>query len=80
MEDRPDWCPHPECLFLMNSQDMVCTGKLPEQTPHDNDFNTHRICFDTRETHKEVFDLQINKTDSWHFKRHMENILNPTTP
>ncbi len=72
---RPEWCPHPDCIFKMNTQDLICSGDLPKPEAHDNDFNDHRICTDERETGHGVHDLQINRTDAWHFKRHMERIL-----
>jgi hypothetical protein len=62
---RPDWCINSDCLFDIQSQDKMCIGKLPKPEPHDNDFNTHRLCIDTRETGHGIFDLQINWTDCW---------------
>ena len=47
---RPDWCPHKECIFQVQSQNSMCRGKLSKPEPHDNDFNTHRLCIDTRES------------------------------
>jgi len=73
---RPDWCPYKTCIFKMNSQDLICTGELPEPEAHDNDENTHRFCLDEREFGKGIHDLQINRTDAWYFKRHMDVILN----
>jgi hypothetical protein len=61
----------------MQGQGMICTGVLPEPAPHDEAFNTHRLCLDTRETGHGIFDLQINRTDAWYLKRFMDNILNP---
>lgn len=66
---RPDWCPHPDCILKAQSQDGMCVGKLLEPSPHNNDFNTHRLCMDTRETGHGIFGLQINWTDSWNLIR-----------
>ena len=66
---RPEWCPHKNCGFRVNSQDKVCIGKLLEPEPHDDDFNTHRFCLDTRETGHGIFDLQINQSDAWNMRR-----------
>lgn len=69
MMRRPDWCPHVTCNFLCHSQNKVCIGLLPFKQEHDGDFNTHRLCLDTRETGHGIFDLQINWTDSWNLIR-----------
>ena len=66
---KPDWCPHKTCSIIANSQELVCVGKLLKPEPHDNDFNTHRLCLDTRETEHGIFDLQINWSDSWNLIR-----------
>ena len=67
--DKPDWCSHKDCNLKVNSQNMVCLGKLSEPLPHNGDFNTHRFCLDTRETGHGIFDLQINWSDAWNFIR-----------
>ena len=67
--EKPDWCPHPECILKVQSQDMMCLGKLLEPSPHNNDFNTHRLCLDTRETDDCVFDLRLNWSDAWNMMR-----------
>ena len=66
---RPEWCPHKDCQFIKQSQDKMCLGELLEPVPHDNGFNTHRFCMDTRETGHGIFDLQINKGDTWNMRR-----------
>ena len=66
---RPKWCPYGNCNFEIHSQELMCRGKLPIPEQHDNDFNTHRLCIDTRETGHGIFDLQVNKTDLWNLKR-----------
>ena len=70
--NKPDWCPHlldSQCILMAQSQNKACIGKLPHPEPHDNDFNDHRLCLDTRETGHGIFDLQINWTDSWNLIR-----------
>lgn len=74
--ERPDWCPCPDCIFKMNSQNLICTGKLPKPEPHGDDENTHRFCLNEREFGKGIHDLQINRTDAWMFKRHMDIVMN----
>ena len=73
-EDRPDWCQHKECLFQIQSQNKMCLGKLNKPEPHDNDFNTHRLCIDTSETGHGIFDLQINWTDAWNLIRLLDKV------
>ena len=65
---RSSWCPHKTCKNLRTLQDKMCVGKLMKKEEHDGDFNTHRICLDTKETGHGVFDLQINKTDCYWFR------------
>ena len=68
-QERPEWCPHSNCLFAFRVTDAMCGGKLPEPEPHDRDFNTHRFCLNGASDSGGVFDLQINKTDIWWFKK-----------
>ena len=74
MNKRPDWCPHSDCIFKVQSQDKACVGKLPKPVEHDGDHNTHRLCFDERETGHGIHDLQINWTDSWNLIRLLNQI------
>lgn len=64
-EERPDWCPHKECIFIRSSQGNVCGGRLPEPTEHtDNGFtgiNTHQFCL--REGHNSCFEVNGNDLD-----------------
>lgn len=80
MTSKPKWCPHQDCKFLMNNQDLMCVGILSKPEPHGNDVNTHRFCLDERETGHGIHDLQINKTDAWYFKRLFDKILTSETP
>jgi len=59
---RPTWCPHNNCNYLRQVQDAACVGLLPKPEPHDDDWNTHRLCL---RVNGDVFDLQVNKTDCW---------------
>jgi len=43
----------------------MCVGKMPSPEPHDDDFNTHRMCLDGADKDGGTFDLQINKTDAY---------------
>lgn len=66
---RPDWCPHVDCAWKIIIQEKICGGELPKPTEHNGDFNTHRLCIDTRETGHGIFDLMINRTDMYAFDR-----------
>jgi hypothetical protein len=76
---RPNWCPHNEYIFKAESQNAMCVGKLPNPVRHDKegefDFNTHRLCLDTRETGHGIFDLQINKGDAWNLARILKTVI-----
>lgn len=63
--ERPKWCPHPDCIFQMQEQNLICGGKLPKPAPHGEvkEANDKRICIDTRETGHGIFDLQVNDSD-----------------
>lgn len=56
---RPRWCPHADCEYLLSFQESCCGGRLPKLEPHDEDFNTHRLCIEA----DGVFDLQVNRND-----------------
>ena len=71
---RPLWCPWGDCEYMKDVQGKACVGKLPIPQPHDGDFNTHRFCLDTVETHGEIFDLQINHTDAYLFTLLLKDI------
>lgn len=60
---RPCWCPHPDCIYKVQSQEKMCIGELPVPELHDETPNTHRLCLDTRETGHGIFDLQMNWSD-----------------
>lgn len=69
-QERPSWCPHPDCEFKRRTQDAICGGKLPEPQPHNGDFNTHRFCINESLSAKDskVIDLQVNNTDLDYFR------------
>ena len=69
MMKSPQWCPHSDCCCIWIMEDLMCCGSLPEPEPHDGDFNTHRFCLNKVADNGGVFDLQINKTDVWWFRR-----------
>lgn len=68
-QKRPKWCPHTDCQFRIHSQDLICGGEMPEPVPHDSDENTHRFCLAGAMDDGSVFDLQVNSTDLYHFRR-----------
>ena len=61
--NRPIWCPHPDCEFIRQTQDLIYSGKLFKPELHDTTPNTHRLCVNTQETNHGVFDLQVNDSD-----------------
>lgn len=75
--ERPDWCLHKDCIIKRCLQMKMCVGELPELEEHDGDFNSHRICFDTRETGHGIFDLQINKSDAYGIRLLTDIVMNP---
>lgn len=76
--ERPDWCPHKDCIFKSNRQNLMCVGKLPEPIKHNGTNNTHRLCFDERETGHGIHDLQMNWTDAWLLKQLLDFMKPPT--
>ena len=68
-QERPSWCPHPDCVFVRRAMDAICVGHLPELVAHDGDFNHHRFCLNGASDSGGVFDLQVNNTDLWWFRQ-----------
>lgn len=66
---RPEWCPHSTCIFVVNMQDKICGGHLPEPVEHDGDYNIHRLCLEGALPNGEIFDLQIHNSDIFCFNR-----------
>lgn len=62
---RPDWCPHKDCRFVLNTQEMACVGRLPEPVDHGGIANDGRVCINA----DGVFDLQVNRGDLWNLRR-----------
>ncbi len=71
-QERPKWCLHPTCQFSLSIQGVICCGELPKPEPHGDDHNTHRICWFTG--NGEVFDLQVNRGDTYHFRKIFDHI------
>ncbi|KKN90030.1 hypothetical protein LCGC14_0231420 [marine sediment metagenome] len=68
--ERPGWCPHPDCHFVLNTQESwkkreACGGILPEPVEHDGGFNIKRLCIEA----DGVFDLQVNRGDLCNLER-----------
>ena len=57
--ERPNWCPHQDCRFVLNTQGMACVGRLPEPVDHNGVDNDGRLCIKAGG----VFDLQVNRGD-----------------
>jgi hypothetical protein len=73
--EKPDWCPYSYCFLKVQSQNKICIGELPKPEPHDDGFNTHRLCIDTRETGHGIFDLQVNAGDCWNLIRLLNTVF-----
>ena len=71
---KPLWCPHKFCKNILCFQNKMCIGKLYKKAKHCNDYNTHRFCLRGVLSNKEIFDLQINKTDSYYFKLLLDKV------
>ena len=67
-QERPDFCPHNDCLFKRRAMDDMCVGYLPKPEKHNGDINKYRWCLNGASDSEGVFDLQINDTDIWWFK------------
>ena len=59
-QKRPMWCPYQDCIFLRQTQGLICGGKLPKPELHDGCENTHRLCISPGEASG---DLQLNNND-----------------
>lgn len=78
-QERPGWCPHPDCLFVRRTVDAICVGHLPEPVPHDGDFNIYRWCLNGAAEDGGVFDLQINNADIGWFRISFDALVNKLT-
>jgi len=71
--ERPKWCPHQDCVFVLNTQSLACVGRLPEPVDHDGAPNDGRLCIKAGE----VFDLQVNRGDLWGLGRLFKKLYPP---
>jgi hypothetical protein len=70
MNQRPEWCPHQNCQYRLQTQDAACVGELPVPDPHGPDFNTHRLCLRGAEDDGQwAFSMTINGSDAWNLGR-----------
>ena len=70
-QERPPWCTHKDCQFLITTQGLMCGGKLPKPLPHDPGgpaVNTHRFCLYGTLPNDEIFDLCVNDGDLQGFR------------
>ena len=74
-QERPAWCPHQTCGFVMRTQDSACVGCLPSPEPHGEAINTNRLCLHGAKDDGEwTFDLKINATDAWNLGRLLDRV------
>lgn len=68
--ERPDWCPHKDCQFVLNTQDAACVGRLPAPADHGahKGINDGRFCMRDLDS-GEVYDFQVHKGDLLGLKR-----------
>jgi len=78
-QERPEFCTHLDCQFIFRVTDSMCGGKLPKPEPHGADFNTHRFCLNGVDGAEEIFDLQVNKSDIWWFRKMFDEMF-PAEP
>ena len=71
--ERPAWCPHTDCQFVLNTQELACVGRLPEPVDHDGVSNDSRFCIKAGD----VFDLQVNRGDLWGLGRLFKALYPP---
>ena len=78
--DRPDWCPHADCQFVLHTQAMACVGHLPEPADHGphSKVNDGRFCMLDADN-GEVVDWQVNKGDLLGLKRLFGALYPPIT-
>lgn len=77
--ERPDWCPHSDCQFVLNTQELACVGKLPTPADHGSykKVNDGRFCMLDTDSGN-VTDWQVNKGDLVWLRR-LFKVLYPTT-
>lgn len=76
-QQRPGWCPHPNCAYRMSTQDALCVGELPAPLDHDGTLNTHRLCIvqSAPDDPEWLFKLEINKGDAWGMVRVLSRVF-----
>lgn len=69
-KSRPAWCPHPDCQFVLNTQEVACVGRLPEPADHGEAtaVNDGRFCMRDQDS-GDVIDWQVNRGDLWSLRR-----------
>lgn len=69
-QEKPAWCPHPDCQFKVRGQDSICIGMLPSPRKHDGVDNTHRLCQrGTPDDGAWLHTIELNRGDAWNFVR-----------
>lgn len=82
-QERPDWCPHSDCRFLVRSQDSVCIGEMPEPRMHGGIENTHRMCQrGAPDDGSWLHAVEWNRGDAWNLWRCLNAVwgFTPTRP
>lgn len=75
-QQRPPWCPHPDCAYKISSQAVLCIGELPRPEPHDGDHNTHRLCQRGAPDDGEwLHSFQLNRGDAWAYRRLLDSVF-----
>ena len=70
LQERPSWCPHPDCIFRARSQDAICIGALPAPSDHAGTANTHRLCQrGDPDDGAWLHTVEWNKGDAWNLRR-----------
>ena len=76
-QQRPEWCPHPDCRFAIRSQDSLCIGELPNPMDHEGIENTHRLCQRGAEDDGQwLHTVEWNRGDAWNLRRVIDAAFN----
>jgi hypothetical protein len=73
-QERPSWCPHPDCRFLRRSQDVICSGHMSSPRLHEGVENTHRLC-QRADDGAWLHTVELNKGDAYNLYRILKGVF-----
>ena len=75
-QERPNWCPHQDCIFKIRTQDAMCVGELQAPKDHGGVANTHRWCQRGAPDDGEwLHSVAFNRGDAWTVIRVFEAVF-----